>query len=140
MALFVGIAPLRICAHAQAEHARVWVPGAEAFESVHPEHDHDGCCAHGHEHADGSHEGADCPLGHEPGCPDCPMGGHCHCSDSPLVSSTALAPVVLCPHALVDGAEVAVSSLSSRGVPEVAPSYPGGRRRACEEDPIVLLR
>lgn len=153
-ALFAGSAPWRVCAHADSDHAHVWLP--DAVHAPGAPHEHaDPCgahaphrCAHAHAHAH-AHPGAhpdrgdvhgSCPLGHVPGCPTCPEQGECHCGDTPLVTGAPLAPVSLAPHACVGRATTPSACLQRLGASEVAPSEPPDARTACEEDLVVLLR
>lgn len=162
VALFAGAAPWRVCAHADAGHARVYLPGAHEVLGHAEDHDHaHGPCPHRHgdhghgHHGHGHHGCGHDGHGHHDGCPHPPHdhgGGpheheapdapadHCHCEDGQLLTGQLLAWVVLAPPLFAGFATELPSPPRTVTAAAVDPGVPDGLRVPCEEDPIVLLR
>lgn len=164
LALLLGAAPWRVCAH--GEHGGVWMPavdahahgdsfgashgrtqaggaqarGASACAQRHGQHVH-GACSHRCTPR-GARQGP-LPVQAEtpPSEPGEDQGGKtCHCDDQPLVVGLRLAPVQVAAPQFAGWLDGACDTLLSADPIAIEPRPLAWGRVACEEDSIVLLR
>lgn len=149
VAALLGATPLRICAHADGGHARVWIPTEGCHEHVSPRTQGSprasaparcgpGCrdahrgvsrhvLKHGHAHRH-AHAAARAAV-HEAGAPIAPPHqgeDHCHCGDQPLVTGQPIAPIVLESPAQAFDACGAPWMRRHDRAPSAQPEAPGG--------------